>query len=477
MRAVLAAAPAGCVGDRRRLDQAARSSTAIGDERFVGGHPLAGAEAAGVEHARGDLFDERHLVPDARSAATERRAARARCTGCSPGSARARWPSTPPTTTASMAAVSHLPHVLANVLVAQAVRALGSAASRAMPRDRPELPRRHARRRGATPPSGAGSTRANRDALRRRSSTARSARLQEARAHVAAGDVEALGAWQAPGRRGPPPRCSRPACAGGAAARAARRGAQPPRRGRRDRPDARPRRRQHRRHGARALARRHAAARSRCGSPAERAAEAARRWSPRSPWARCGRDRPRRSRPRAACAASSRRRRTSRSPTAPRCSGRCPTSRCACATTSTRPTRSRRSPRSARSARIVGAARRRGRHPRRGPARRREPDGPIDVGNAGTLMRLLPGLAGRAGRAALHARRRRLDPPAPGRPHRRAAARPWAPPSRPRDGRLPPFTVHGARLHGIHYDLPVASAQVKSCVLLAGAAGRRRPRP
>jgi 3-phosphoshikimate 1-carboxyvinyltransferase len=36
------------------------------------------------------------------------------------------------------------------------------------------------------------------------------------------------------------------------------------------------------------------------------------------------------------------------------------------------------------------------------------------------------------------------------------------------DGRLPPFTIHGTRLHGMEYVLPVASAQVKSCVLLAG---------
>ena len=33
---------------------------------------------------------------------------------------------------------------------------------------------------------------------------------------------------------------------------------------------------------------------------------------------------------------------------------------------------------------------------------------------------------------------------------------------------LPAFTVHGARLHGIEYVLPLASAQVKSCLLLAG---------
>ena len=39
-----------------------------------------------------------------------------------------------------------------------------------------------------------------------------------------------------------------------------------------------------------------------------------------------------------------------------------------------------------------------------------------------------------------------------------------------RDERLPPLSVKGSRLHGISYRLPVASAQVKSCVLLAGLA-------
>ena len=37
-----------------------------------------------------------------------------------------------------------------------------------------------------------------------------------------------------------------------------------------------------------------------------------------------------------------------------------------------------------------------------------------------------------------------------------------------REGRFPPFTVTGSPLNGIEYELPVASAQVKSCVLLAG---------
>jgi 3-phosphoshikimate 1-carboxyvinyltransferase len=95
------------------------------------------------------------------------------------------------------------------------------------------------------------------------------------------------------------------------------------------------------------------------------------------------------------------------------------------------------------------------------------PDGPIDVGNAGTLMRLLPGwLAGQEGNAYTldgdsSIRRRPVDRIA--EPLRRMGATIDA-----TDDRLPPFTVTGARLNGIAYELPVASAQVKSCVLLAG---------
>src|SRR4030095_6503418 len=37
-----------------------------------------------------------------------------------------------------------------------------------------------------------------------------------------------------------------------------------------------------------------------------------------------------------------------------------------------------------------------------------------------------------------------------------------------RDGRLPPLRVAAGPLRGLRYELPVASAQVKSCVLLAG---------
>jgi 3-phosphoshikimate 1-carboxyvinyltransferase len=95
--------------------------------------------------------------------------------------------------------------------------------------------------------------------------------------------------------------------------------------------------------------------------------------------------------------------------------------------------------------------------------------GPIDVGNAGTLLRLLPGwLAAQEGRAYTvdgdaSIRRRPVDRIA--EPLRLMGAEIDA-----TDGRLPPFTITGARLRSIHYELPVASAQVKSCVLLAGLA-------
>jgi 3-phosphoshikimate 1-carboxyvinyltransferase len=100
-------------------------------------------------------------------------------------------------------------------------------------------------------------------------------------------------------------------------------------------------------------------------------------------------------------------------------------------------------------------------------------DAPIDVGNAGTLMRLLPGwLAGQeGGRWTIDGdesiRRRPID----------RVAGPLAAMGadiEARDGRFAPFAVNGRPLHGIEYELPVASAQVKSCVLLAGllASGR-----
>jgi 3-phosphoshikimate 1-carboxyvinyltransferase len=97
----------------------------------------------------------------------------------------------------------------------------------------------------------------------------------------------------------------------------------------------------------------------------------------------------------------------------------------------------------------------------------REVTNAIDVGNAGTLMRLLPGwLGAQEGRAwrvdgDASIRKRPIDRVA--EPLRRMGAGIEA-----TAGRFPPFTIYGSRLRAISYDLPVASAQVKSCVLLAG---------
>jgi 3-phosphoshikimate 1-carboxyvinyltransferase len=91
----------------------------------------------------------------------------------------------------------------------------------------------------------------------------------------------------------------------------------------------------------------------------------------------------------------------------------------------------------------------------------------LDVGNAGTLIRILPGwLAGQPrGRWALQGdesiARRPVDRVV--HPLRRMGATVDC-----REGGLPPLVVEGSDLHGIAYELPVASAQVKSCVLLAG---------
>jgi 3-phosphoshikimate 1-carboxyvinyltransferase len=93
--------------------------------------------------------------------------------------------------------------------------------------------------------------------------------------------------------------------------------------------------------------------------------------------------------------------------------------------------------------------------------------GHIDVGNSGTLLRLLPGwLAGQpGGQWSLDGdesiRRRPVDRVV--EPLRRMGADMLA-----RDDRFTPLVVSGAQLRGIDYHLPVPSAQVKSCVLIAG---------
>ena len=98
-------------------------------------------------------------------------------------------------------------------------------------------------------------------------------------------------------------------------------------------------------------------------------------------------------------------------------------------------------------------------------------DGPIDAGNAGTLMRLLAGLlAGQEGRFELIG-----DESLSTRPMERVAAplRELGAHVETTDGHAP-LVVEGGKLRGITYELPVASAQVKSAVLLAGLYAKGR---
>ena len=93
--------------------------------------------------------------------------------------------------------------------------------------------------------------------------------------------------------------------------------------------------------------------------------------------------------------------------------------------------------------------------------------GLLDVGNAGTLLRILPGwLAGQPGGVwtldgDASIRRRPIDRVV--EPLRLMGARLEA-----REDRFTPLTIEGTALSAIDYELPVASAQVKSCLLIAG---------
>jgi len=102
-----------------------------------------------------------------------------------------------------------------------------------------------------------------------------------------------------------------------------------------------------------------------------------------------------------------------------------------------------------------------------GRSRLHEPADVLDMGNSGTGIRLLAGLCAGFGWLTVltgdgSIRRRPMSRVA--EPLRLLGARVDG----RDDGRLPPLAVRGGSLHGIDYDLPVPSAQVKSAVLLAG---------
>ena len=126
----LAAAPQGCVvsdvGSTKRA-----IVSAFDDPRFVGGHPLAGAETSGVQHARADLFEGAtwYLTPTPTTSGIlyERLHRLLHGLGARPVAIESEIHDT------ILATVSHLPHVLANVLVAQAASTLAAGGERLPP--------------------------------------------------------------------------------------------------------------------------------------------------------------------------------------------------------------------------------------------------------------------------------------------------------------------------------------------------------
>jgi prephenate dehydrogenase len=164
----------------------------LADERFIGGHPLAGAETAGVEHARADLFAGAtwYLTPARGSTAGvlyERLHRLLTSFGAQPAAIDADMHDR------LMASVSHLPHVLANLLVAQAVGALGGEDEQRLPAVGPSF-------RDATRVAGANTSiwtdiyMSNREALIA-GIDGLAERLAEVRDALARGDAAAVSAW------------------------------------------------------------------------------------------------------------------------------------------------------------------------------------------------------------------------------------------------------------------------------------------
>src|SRR6201995_5194109 len=185
----LAAAPADCVvtdvGSTKRQVVAAHD-----DPRFVGGHPLAGAENAGVEHARADLFDAAtwYLTPSASTSGLlyERLHRLLHGIGARPTAIDAD------THDRVLAAVSHLAHVFANSLAPKAADTLARGDAR-LPATGPSF-------RDATRVAGASSAiwtdiyLSNRDALTAEIDRTIE-RLQAVRASLASNDPVAVAAW------------------------------------------------------------------------------------------------------------------------------------------------------------------------------------------------------------------------------------------------------------------------------------------
>jgi prephenate dehydrogenase len=164
-------------------------------ERFIGGHPLAGAETAGVENARADLFEGArwYLTPTERSSGLlyDRLQRAIADLGARPQAIDAE------THDRLMATVSHLPHVIANVLVQQAAAAAAEESER-LPEIGPSF-RDTTRVAGANPPIWGDIFATNREAVAREIEAV-SARLREAAELIRSGDAARVGAWHGAAR-------------------------------------------------------------------------------------------------------------------------------------------------------------------------------------------------------------------------------------------------------------------------------------
>jgi prephenate dehydrogenase len=162
-------------------------------ERFIGGHPLAGAETSGVENARADLFEGArwYLTPKSErsnDALYERLQRTIAGLGARPQAIDAEAHDR------LMATVSHLPHVVANVLVSQAAAELTRDSER-MPEVGPSF-RDTTRVAGANPAIWADIFASNREAVAE-AIEAVSARLHDAAELIRQGDRGAVAGWHA----------------------------------------------------------------------------------------------------------------------------------------------------------------------------------------------------------------------------------------------------------------------------------------
>jgi prephenate dehydrogenase len=161
-----------------------------GDERFIGGHPLAGAETAGVENAREDLFEGArwYLTPTERSSGLlyDRLQRTLSALGARPQAIDPRGHDQ------LMAAISHLPHVLADVLACEAADSLTQDSER-LPDVGPSF-RDMTRVAGSNPAIWADIFAANREEVAA-SVDSVGERLREAARLIREGDRGALAAW------------------------------------------------------------------------------------------------------------------------------------------------------------------------------------------------------------------------------------------------------------------------------------------